>query len=151
MLPEMVSLAATGAHALVQAAGSDAWVRISAQVANWLARGNEGHAQGELERLQLSAAAVVDAHGDERVVIRQEAIWQERMERALEALDDASRSNAAAELTSLIEAWRDSASAVTQTHGNVLSYGANAINAHTQIVNGNVNITPPLLPDQQQG
>lgn len=154
MLPEsLVDLAASGAGALVQAAGSDAWTRISGQVARWFARGEARTEQGELERLRQSAAEIAAASGDVRVLNRQEEVWRERMVSFLRALDDVQRSQAAAELKVLVGAWQAGAPAAptttVQAHNGVASLGNGAINTQNHF--GDVHIGFPPQADRSQG
>jgi hypothetical protein len=99
----ITALAAAGGTAVVQAAGTDAWAGIRQQVARWFGRGNPQREQDERERLDQTAAEL-EAAGPaeaERVRIRQEAVWQGRIEALLESLEDVERTPVVAELRTL--------------------------------------------------
>ncbi|MEU2551381.1 hypothetical protein ABZ589_06715 [Streptomyces sp. NPDC013313] len=129
MLSEaMTALAAAGGTAVVQAAGTDAWAGIRQQVARWFGRGNPQREQVELERLDQTAAELEVARPAEaeRVRIRQEAVWQGRIEALLESLEDAGRARVVAELRTL--------QAQQIVHGTVLT-------GHSGLaVGGDVNV-----------
>ncbi|MFJ1969534.1 hypothetical protein ACIO93_12775 [Streptomyces sp. NPDC087903] len=152
MIPESLeSLAAAGAGALVQAAGSDAWTRVSGQVARWMGRGDPQAERFELERLRAGASRILTAEGDERVMIRQEAVWQERMLRVAEALGDADRHRATDELQALVEAWGMSPAGTTTVTSRDTNTAAGDGSVSVQNVQGGVHIGFPTVPDPSQG
>ncbi|WP_331736921.1 hypothetical protein [Streptomyces sp. NBC_00211] len=137
MLPEaLMALAATGGAAVVQAAGSDAWVGVRSRLARWFGRGDAERERGELERLERSAAdlAAADAGSVERIRARQETVWQTRIEALLEGMDDdEERARAAAELQQLLE------QAATSTSGGVGLVSGNTFHGPTAFQAGNHN------------
>ncbi|MEU0936084.1 hypothetical protein [Embleya sp. NPDC005971] len=104
MLEETITvLAAAGGTAVVQAAGTDAWTSFRQAVASWFGRGDAGREQDVLERLvrtDTALAATSDTNGTER--LRQEALWQGRFEARFEAMDEADRQAALADLRTLL-------------------------------------------------
>ncbi|CAL9637530.1 hypothetical protein [Streptomyces sp. enrichment culture] len=106
MLSEaMTALAAAGGTAVVQAAGTDAWLGLRERVARLLGRGDEERRQVQLERLDRTAAALTAGGSgvDEQTCTRQEAAWQERFEMLLESLGEDEREAVGAELRSIID------------------------------------------------
>ena len=105
MLSEaMAALAAAGGTAVVQAAGTDAWTEMRRQVARWFGRGDAQREHAEVERLdqtanELEAARPAEA---ERTRVRQEAVWQGRIETLLESLEDVERARVVDELRTLM-------------------------------------------------
>ena len=101
----LVALAAAGGTAVVQAAGTDVWIGLRGAVARWFGRGDERRERAELERLDQTAAELEagDEAAVERSRIRQETVWQTRIEALLETLDDAERARAVDELRALLE------------------------------------------------
>ncbi|MFG3245209.1 hypothetical protein [Streptomyces sp. NPDC048187] len=108
MLAEsFIALAAAGAGAVVQAAGTDAWTALRQHLAQWFGRGEEEREQATLERLDRTAAEIDAASSSDpeqatRTVDRQEGGWQRDIEQQLESLSEAEREQAAAELRALI-------------------------------------------------
>ncbi|MEV8248658.1 hypothetical protein ACFWJV_30190 [Streptomyces rochei] len=106
MLSEaMTALAAAGGTAVVQAAGTDAWTEVRQQVARWFSRGNPQRESAELARLDQTAGELEAAQPTEaeRARIRQEAVWQGRIEALLESLEDMERARVADELRTLLD------------------------------------------------
>lgn len=160
MLSEaMTALAAAGGTAVVQAAGTDAWAGFRERAARWLGRGDPARESAELERLDRTAGELAVAGAGrpegERVRIRQEAAWQARCEALLEALDDAERAGAAAELRALL-AQHASPGGVSAGEGGLAVGGDMTLRADggslaAGIVNGGARIGPPPSPDPSQG
>lgn len=95
------ALAQAAGAGIVQAAGTDVWASVRRRVEGVFGRGDAGHRQA-VDRLDRTAAALEADRGREAVV-RQEASWQERVERLLEDLeDDTERERVAAELRALV-------------------------------------------------
>ncbi|MFI5963588.1 hypothetical protein ACIA8J_15570 [Streptomyces asoensis] len=112
----MTVLAAAGGSAVVQAAGTDAWEGLRSRLARWFGRGDAAREQGELERLERSAAELeaADPGTVDRVRTRQEAVWTTRIETLLEDLtDDDQRSHAAELLRQLLAEAAPAAAAET--------------------------------------
>ncbi|MFI2549152.1 hypothetical protein ACH5AJ_33595 [Streptomyces rochei] len=106
MLSEaMTALAAAGGTAVVQAAGTDAWTEVRQQMARWFSRGNPQRESAELARLDQTAGELEAAQPTEaeRARIRQEAVWQGRIEALLESLEDMERARVADELRTLLD------------------------------------------------
>ncbi len=100
----LVALAASGGTAVVTAAGTDAWASVRTAVAGWFGRGDAPRERAELERLDRTAAVVREAGPGEaeRVGIRQEAVWQARIEDLLESLPTDERGRAVEQLHALL-------------------------------------------------
>ncbi|MFB7446112.1 hypothetical protein ACFC01_49030 [Streptomyces mirabilis] len=108
MLDEsLVVLAAVGGTAVVQVAGTDAWRGLQLSLARWIGRGNERREQVELERLDQTASALGTAETAEveQERARQQAMWQARIEIALENLSDTERVQAAEDLRELLASF----------------------------------------------
>jgi hypothetical protein len=157
MLPEaMTALAAAGGTAVVQAAGTDAWAGIRRQVAHWFGRGNPQRVQVELERLDQTAAELEAARPAEaeRVRIRQEAVWQGRIEALLEGLEDAERARVADELRTLQAQQTSRRTAVAGRNGLAVGGDVNvrADNGSAAAVTmGDVTLGNPSRPGAHQG
>ncbi|MBV1938573.1 hypothetical protein KUF83_18665 [Streptomyces sp. BV286] len=155
MLPEvLVSLAAAGGGAVVQAAGTDAWSRFSSQVARWLGRGDAQSEQGELERLRDSASELVSAGQAEHVRLHHEALWQERIERLLETLGDLERRQAAEELRVLLHGYArpaDDSGHAGPAVGRDVNVRADNGSIAANVLNGGAHIGRPSMPDPSQG
>ncbi|WP_369036256.1 MULTISPECIES: hypothetical protein [Streptomyces] len=107
----LAALAAAGGGAIVQAAGSDAWEGIRTRVAQLLGREPQSE-QAVLERLDHTRTALEQAAENttdtrtgalEQAVVRQETVWQTRLEDFLDSLDDTERQEAAAQLQTLLD------------------------------------------------
>ncbi|GGW78800.1 hypothetical protein [Streptomyces griseoloalbus] len=158
MLEETLTvLASAGGTAVVQAAGTDMWTGLREAVAGWFGRGDEQRQRVELERLdrtaeELETAQAADA---ERVRIRQEALWQARIENLLESLDERERVRVTEELRALLPQRAPEGGAVAGRGG--LAVGGNAdIHADrgsiaSGVINGRVGIDTPSQPDPSQG
>ena len=130
MLAEaLITLAASGGTAVVQAAGTDAWNGLREAVARWFGRGDEAREHAELERLDRTAIDLgTAAPGEmERVRSRQEAAWQARFEILLESLDEPQRGRLAAALQDLL------AQHLPETRG--VSVGADGVAVGGNITN----------------
>ncbi|MFE4720489.1 hypothetical protein ACFRLW_29540 [Streptomyces sp. NPDC056728] len=94
----LIALAVAGGTAVVQAAGTDAWPGFRSSLARWLGRGNEQREQVELERLDETVSALETAETAEV----EQAMWQARIEMALESLSDTERVQAIGDLRELL-------------------------------------------------
>lgn len=158
MLPESLTvLAATGGAAVVQAAGTDAWTELRSKVAAWFGRGNQPRERTELERLDRSAAELAGAGEDtERARLRQETVWQTRIEDFLEELSDEEREGAAAALRAVLEeaekAGAVSAGAGSAAVGRDMNIQADrgSFGAGTANVEGGVRLGNPPQPGADQ-
>ncbi|MFI8850191.1 hypothetical protein ACIGW3_08370 [Streptomyces sp. NPDC053499] len=100
----LMALAAAGGTAVVQAAGTDAWPGLRRALARWFGRGNEQREQAELERLDQTASDLETAEAAEveQVRTRQQAMWQARIEFALENLSETERVQTVEDLRELL-------------------------------------------------
>ncbi|MDX2939161.1 hypothetical protein [Streptomyces ipomoeae] len=114
---ELLLLAAAGGTAVVQAASTDAWVRFSRSMARWFGRGNDQRERAELERLDRTAAELEGAEA-ERARVRQEIVWQTRIEDLLASVEGDDRAQIAEELRSLL-AQHTSGVGVSADNGGV--------------------------------
>ncbi|MFH9068914.1 hypothetical protein [Streptomyces alboflavus] len=153
----LVVLAEAGGTAVVQAAGTDTWTGLRQAVARWFGRGNSEREQAELERLDRTAGEleVAGTTVAERVRIRQEAAWQARIESLLENLDAAERARAAADLRALLTRHTGQGSASSGPGGLAVS-GSMDIRTDggsvgVGVLNGDVHIDRPQVPDPSQG
>lgn len=151
-----MTLATAGGTAVVQAAGTDMWTAVRQAVARWFARGDGRRERAELERLDLTAGELETAQAGvmERVRIRQEAVWQTRIEALLESLDEAERAQAAADLRALL-AQHTPQGGVSAGDGGQAVGGSVDIRAdHSSAAAwnmGNVTLGNPPQPGPHQG
>ncbi|WP_192582794.1 hypothetical protein [Streptomyces triticiradicis] len=106
MLAEtLASLISTGAFAVMQAAGTDAWGGISSRLARLVGRGSTERASAELERLNESARVLAETPEPEREQARTVAVasMRDRVTEALEGLSGEERERAADELRAIAE------------------------------------------------
>ncbi|WP_433546534.1 hypothetical protein ACQPZG_16615 [Streptomyces sp. CA-294286] len=158
MLEEaLLAAASAGGIAVAEAAGTQAWTGLRQALARWFGRGNEQREQAELERLDQTASALEasDADATARVRIYQQAIWQARIEAALESLDETERNQAADELGSLLSQHAPT-SEVSADQGG-FAVGGNA-DIHAEggsiaagVIHGGAQIGHPPVPDPSQG
>ena len=101
---------------------------------------------------ELAGAEPIEA---ERVRIRQEAVWQARIEALLEDLDDTERAQAAEELRTLLVQHSSQGGASAGNGG--LAVGSN-LGIHAEggsiaagVIQGGVHIGHPQMPDPSQG
>ncbi|MET9695209.1 hypothetical protein ABZY81_43775 [Streptomyces sp. NPDC006514] len=153
----LTALAAAGGAAVVQAAGTDAWTGLRQVVARWFGRGDEQVEQTLLERLDQTAGELETAETavEERVRIRQEAVWQARMEALFESLDGIERDRAAEGLRDLLAQFTPEGG-VTAGPGGLATGGNVSIRAdHNSVaagvIQGGVHIGRPSTPDLSQG
>ncbi|MFF7776202.1 hypothetical protein ACFZCG_17450 [Streptomyces tanashiensis] len=156
MLSEaMAALAAAGGTAVVQAAGTDAWTEMRQQVARWFGRGDPQREHAELERLDQTAGALEAARPAEaeRVLIRQEAVWQGRIEALLESLEDIERARVAGELRSLVAPQTPHRSVSADQGGLAVGGDARVQSDHgsaAALTMGNVTFGNPSQPGPHQ-
>ncbi|MEU7422482.1 hypothetical protein [Streptomyces sp. NPDC040750] len=102
----LIGVAAAGGGAIVQAAGTEAWVGIRSGVARILGRGETGRERAELERLDQTRAELEsagDGAGAERIQTILTTRWQTRLEMLFEQLPEQERQQVAAELQALVQ------------------------------------------------
>ncbi|MFG3255360.1 hypothetical protein [Streptomyces sp. NPDC048172] len=135
MLSEtLITLAASGGTAVVQAAGTDAWSSFRQAVARWFGLGDAARERAELERLDRTAGEVEVAGDDsERVTSRQEAAWQARFEMVLESQDASGQERMADALRSLLS-----------EHAPASRGGVASASGSGQAVGGNVTLRADL-------
>lgn len=122
MLTEaLTALAAAGGTAVAQAAGTEAWTGIRQRAARLLGRGDPQRERAQLERLDVTAAALVSAVADEANLVRQgqAAEWRARFETLLEDLDGSAGGEVAAELRALVAEAARAAGSGARMEGNV--------------------------------
>jgi hypothetical protein len=157
MLVEGLSaLAAAGGAAVVQAAGTSAWQGLQQSVAQWFARGDGARQRVELERLDLSAAVLEAAQGDEHAGVRsgQQGAWQARFEQALENLSDSEREEAAEILRALLQTHAPTDGAKVSADGPMIrgSVDVRADRGSAAAVQmRDVTVGTPPPPGPQQG
>ncbi|MBT2509419.1 hypothetical protein J7I98_26770 [Streptomyces sp. ISL-98] len=106
MLPEtLTAVASMAGTAVVRAAGTDAWTNFRGRFSRTLGRGEEQAANGELARLDRTAAELASADPAEADAVRayQAGVWCTRVELALENLEESQRETFAAELRAAAE------------------------------------------------
>ncbi|MFZ3473747.1 hypothetical protein ACODT3_07460 [Streptomyces sp. 4.24] len=163
VLPEaLLALATAGGTAVVQAAGTEAWEGLRGRLAAWFGRGDAERVSGELVRLdrsssELTAAGAGGADGagqTERARIRQEALWQARIESLLEGLPDDQRDRAAEELRALLDAHAApgvSAGDAGLAVGGDVHVRADHGSIAAAVINGGAHLSPPPSPAPRQG
>ncbi|WP_331744075.1 hypothetical protein OG762_49090 (plasmid) [Streptomyces sp. NBC_01136] len=152
----LTALAAAGGTAVVQAAGTDVWSGLRQAVARWFGRGDEQRERAELQRLDQAAIEMETAEAAEaaRVRIRQEAVWQARIEAVLESLGEAERVRAAEELRALLAQYASDG-------GPSVGDGGQAVMGDVKIqadhgsaaawIMGNVTLGNPSQPGPHEG
>lgn len=154
MLEEtLTALAAAGGTAIVQAAGTDAWVEFRTRLARLLGRGDAHRERAESERLEQTAASLSTAIASDsrHVRMRQEASWQTRLEIFLESITDNERAHALTELRELVLCVAAPTN-VSARDGGVAVGGHVTINpisgsVAAAVIQGDVTVAAPQLPD----
>ncbi|MFC8838684.1 hypothetical protein ACFT8Q_00845 [Streptomyces griseoincarnatus] len=134
----MTALAAAGGMAVVQAAGTDAWLSVRQAVARLLGRGSTERETAELTRLDQMEAALTAEEDADAQRRRWEAVWQTRLEMLLEALDAQARAAAAAQLAEVVAAARSLRGGVQASPGGVTAGGDVRVAAESGSVAGAV-------------
>ncbi|MCX4673575.1 hypothetical protein OG453_44270 [Streptomyces sp. NBC_01381] len=154
MLPEALMVVASAAGtAVVQAAGTDAWVGLRARVSRVFSRGDAAAALVVLERLDRTAAAL-DAGGLEEITqvrSRLEASWQARFEDLLETLDETDRLVVAEQLRELVVlppegaggAWAGDAGLAISGNVEIRAEGGSVASG---VVHGDISMGDPSQP-----
>ncbi|MGW5261023.1 hypothetical protein ACWEQG_08625 [Microbispora sp. NPDC004025] len=108
MLEWLAAAVAAGGTAVVQAAGTDAWVIVRQRVAKVLSRDDPQREQAELMRLDQTATDLATLAPEEAALVRarQEAAWAARFEMLLESLGEAERERVARELNDIADQAR---------------------------------------------
>ncbi|MEU9100634.1 hypothetical protein [Streptomyces sp. NPDC048361] len=149
---ELAAIAAAGAGALVQAAGTDAWTGIRDRVSHLFGREQE---QRTSESLDLTLTALEHANPSSelaQVRARQAVYWQVRFEDLLNSLAAEQQQLAVVQLREVIEGMRQSGSpsdhlsisgdvSVRATHGSVAGV----------LLTGDIHIENPLQPGSERG
>ncbi|MFF9127954.1 hypothetical protein ACF09J_32655 [Streptomyces sp. NPDC014889] len=109
--------------AVVQAAGTDAWLSVRQVVARLLGRGDRQREAAELSRLdQMEATLTAEEDvADQRE--RWEAVWQTRLEVMLEALDAQARAVAVTQLAEVVATAQSVRGGVQASPGGVAAGG----------------------------
>ncbi|GAA5217680.1 hypothetical protein GCM10023323_75630 [Streptomyces thinghirensis] len=134
----VAALAAAGGLAVVQAAGTDAWVSVRQVVARLLGRGDTAQEACELQRLDCMQGELTAQGGDAESRVRWEGVWQTRLELVLQALDVQERAEAAAQLAEVVERVRLLPGGVQAAPGGVAAGGDVRISAEGGSVAGAV-------------
>jgi hypothetical protein len=149
----LMVLAAAGGTAVVQAAGTDAWARFSRSMARWFARGDDQRERAELERLDRTAVELGEAEV-EGARVRQEIVWQTRIQDLLASVEGDDRTRVAEELRSLL-AQHTPGGGVSADNGAVAVGDGVSISADRGAVAawrmGDVTVGNPPLPGPDQG
>ncbi|MET9448918.1 hypothetical protein [Streptomyces cinerochromogenes] len=154
--PTVLTLASSGATALVTAAGTDAWSGLRTAFVRWVARGGP-QAEGEAEdRLDHTANVLRAAAAEElgRVRLQEEAVWRDRIETALRALDETQRAEAVEGLGKLLAEFAGTATArpaSVEIGGDVSVRTGHSSIAIGVISGGQPQIGTPRKPDPAQG
>ncbi|TQJ37720.1 hypothetical protein OHU34_44590 (plasmid) [Streptomyces sp. NBC_00080] len=153
----LTALAAAGGTAVAQAAGTDVWSGLRQALARWFGRGDERRERAELERLDQTAGELETAEIAvlERARIRQEAMWQARIEALLESMDDTERARAAEEMRALLDQHVPQGG-VSAGQGGLAAGGNVDIRADrgsiaAGIIQGGAYVGHPPAPDPSQG
>ncbi|MGY5079213.1 hypothetical protein ACWIGX_19315 [Streptomyces nigrescens] len=149
----LLALAAAGGTAVIQAAGTDAWGRFSQAVAQLFGRGDGQRERAELERLDRTAAELEGAEA-ERARVRQEIVWQARIEDLLASVEGDDRAQVAEELRSLL-ARHTSGGRLSAGDGGVAVGGGVSISADRGAAAAwrmrDVTVESPSSPGPDQG
>ncbi|MEV7525396.1 hypothetical protein [Streptomyces sp. NPDC091371] len=125
LVEALTAVAAAGGGAVVQAAGTDAWLAVRERAAALLGRGDAARGRAELERLDRTARALEPeaAEDPERERLRQEGEWRTRFEMLLESLDTREQQRTAQELRTLVAYVADAAGDVAVATGKAVAGG----------------------------
>ncbi|MGW2786652.1 hypothetical protein ACWC3X_36480 [Streptomyces populi] len=102
LVETLTGLALAGGSAVVKAAGTDAWNGLRRRIGDLFARGDAARAAAELERLDHTAQALSSASDIATERLRQEGLWQGRLEALLESLEAPEQEQAAQQLQELL-------------------------------------------------
>ncbi|WP_327110894.1 hypothetical protein OG206_00210 [Streptomyces sp. NBC_01341] len=153
----LTALAAAGGTAVATAAGTEAWAEVRRAVARWFGRGDAQREQTELERLERGAAVLRDSGPAELegARVRQEALWQARIEAVLEGLNEAERNQAADQLRQLLTVYVPrggvSAGPGGLTAGGDVTIRAEGGSVAAGVIHGGAHTGHPSAPDPSQG
>ncbi|WP_308346480.1 hypothetical protein [Streptomyces sp. ISL-66] len=125
LVEALTAVAALGGGAVVQAAGTDAWLVVRERAAALLGRGDTARGRAELERLDRTARALEPeaAVDPEQERLRQEGEWRTRFEMLLESLDAREQERTAQELRTLVSYVADAAGDVAVATGRAVASG----------------------------
>ncbi|MHC3475294.1 hypothetical protein ACYF6T_42435 [Streptomyces sp. 7R007] len=156
MDPELVALASASGMAVAQAAGTDAWQSIRAQVVRLFGRGStpEGTQRAVLDNLDRTAADLSDTDPDAVARIREAADWRTRILALLENLNALDREQALVQLRELAARGQPHQSGVAASDNSVAFGGSAHISAQNQaaaaVAMGDVTIGNPPQPGPDQ-
>jgi hypothetical protein len=154
---ELTALAEAGGVAVVQAAGTDTWKAFRNAVGRWFGRGDAKREHDELERLDKTVAVLQAAEAAEvgHVRIRQEAVWQARIEALLESLMGNEQFHAVAQLKTLLEGGAGSGKTSAGAGGLAIRgdvhVSATKGSIAAGVLYGGAHVRPPSPPDPPQG
>lgn len=148
-----MALAAAGGTAVAQTAGTDAWPGLRLALARWIGGGNEQREDAALERLDQTASALetaeaAEAADFEQVRSRQQAMWQGRIEFALESMSDTERVQAAEDLRALLAPH---VSPGERSVGGDVRISAGPGSIAARVVHGDVNLGRPVVGHTSPG
>ncbi|MEV0036406.1 hypothetical protein [Streptomyces sp. NPDC050804] len=158
MLPEdLRAIAAEAGIAVVETAGTEHWISFGRQVASWLAQGGGQVERTQLARLTKTATALrtaTDAYSPS-IAARHALDWQIHFTDALERLSAEARGPAAECLRRLV---RDHPAGSTRPSpapgaitGENIRIQADHNSFAANVVNGDVHMASPSVPDPAQG
>ncbi|MFE6366066.1 hypothetical protein ACFVP3_39720 [Streptomyces sp. NPDC057806] len=153
----LTALAAAGGIAVVQAAGTDAWVTFRERVARLFGRSDERQTAATLQRLDRTATELQQAGPDvEPTRARLAGSWQGRFEDLLEGLGETDRVETAEQLRTVVGlVGRQVNGDVTAHDGGLAAGGDINIRADRGAVAGGVirevHLGTPPRPGAEQG
>ncbi|MFJ2674058.1 hypothetical protein [Streptomyces sp. NPDC087525] len=158
MLPEdLRTIASQAGIAVVETAGTELWTSFGQQVASWLAQSGGQVEQTELARLRETAAALRAATGacSPSVAARHALDWQTRFADALKRLSVDARVPAAERLRRLVHDHSTGSTGSSPASGAITGENIRIQADHSSfaanVVNGDVHMTSPSVPDPAQG
>ncbi|MGW3007440.1 hypothetical protein ACWC9R_01170 [Streptomyces sp. NPDC001219] len=158
MLPEdLRAIAAEAGIAVVETAGTKRWTSFEQQVASWLTQGDRLVEQAEIARLKETATALRTATGacSPNVAAQHAFVWQVHFTNALERLGANARVAAAERLRRLVRDHSADITGPTPAPGVISGENVRIQADHGSfaagVVNGDVHLASPSVPDPAQG
>ena len=152
----LTALAAAGGAAVVQAAGTDAWVGVREGVERLLSRGDPARRSEAAVRLENTAQVVNGANRGGPVLDEHQAYWRGVFETFLDGIGADDRERATQQLRALVSLASDSSAvgaSSTGVHSNVFGgadFRAEGGSVAANVINGGVRIGNPPSPDANQ-
>ncbi|MFD3556468.1 hypothetical protein ACFWWA_30845 [Streptomyces goshikiensis] len=152
MLAEgLAAIAAAGAGAVVQAAGTDAWGSVRDRVGRLFGRDHEQWVTESLDHTSATLQLVTRDEDREHEQVLQAAFWRLRFEELLTTSEGEQRAAVAKQLRSLNECLQQAPRSKSVHFSGDVSVTAHGGSVAGAILEGNVHIENPPSPGRSQG